>query len=395
MHFVSRLSTAPRLETAVSELSESVLDALGGAHPDLALVFVAAQHRESWLELPRLLSERLGGSVLVGCSGGGVIGGGREIEQSAAVSLTAAQLPGVEITPFHLAPESIPPPGTPTRDWNAALGISDSSDAHFVVLPDPLTSRAHDFVGALDAAYPGSVVIGGLASGSDQRGQHALFVGDDVHGAGVAGLALSGNIEIDTVVAQGCRPVGSPLFVTRGEGNVIHELDGRRPADVLQDLHATLSERDRQLMRHSLSIGVAMAAGREVYRQGDFLVRNIIGLDGRSGAMAVGATIQTSQVVQFQLRDAKTSAADLETMLARYVTSGSARPAGALLFSCLGRGQYLYGQPDHDSSTFRKHLGAVPLGGFFCNGEIGPVGGHAYVHGYTSAFGMFRRKQAN
>lgn len=394
MHFVSRISASTRLEAAVAELCESVLEALGGADPDVAIAFVSAQHREGWVQLPRLLSERLGGAVVFGCSAGGVIGNGREIEQAAAVSLTAAHLPGVELTPFHLPPESVPPPGTPTRDWNARLGLPDGPTPQFIVLPDPLTSRAPDFVRALDAAYPESVVIGGLASGGDGRGQHALFVGHDVHGSGIAGLALAGNLEIDTVVAQGCRPVGTPLFVTRGEGNVIHELDGRKPSDVLQDLYASLTDRDRQLMRHSLSIGVAMAEGREVYRQGDFLVRNIIGLDGRTGAMAVGATVHSGLVVQFQLRDAKTSAADLETMLARYATTG-AKPAGALLFSCLGRGQYLYGQPDHDSTVFRGHLGAVPLGGFFCNGEIGPVGGHTYVHGYTSAFGLFRRKQTN
>ena len=394
VHFVSRISTAPRLEAAAAELCDSVLEALGGTDPDLAIVFVSPHHREAWVELPRLLGDRLGAAALVGCSGGGVIGGGREIEGSAAVSLTAAHLPGVELTPFHLAPESVPPPGTPTRDWNAGLGLPDGPIPHFIVLPDPLTIRAGDFVGALDAAYPRSVVIGGLASGGDQRGQHALFVGGDVHGSGIAGLGLSGNLEIDTVVAQGCRPVATPLFVTRAEGNVINELDGRRPSDVLQDLYTALSERDRQLMRHSLSIGVAMADGREVYRQGDFLVRNIIGLDGRNGAMAIGANVHPGQVVQFQLRDAKASAADLEAMLARYATTG-AKPAGALLFSCLGRGQSLYGQPDHDSTVFRGHLGPVPLGGFFCNGEIGPVGGHTYVHGYTSAFGLFRPKTTN
>jgi small ligand-binding sensory domain FIST len=394
VHFVSRISSAPRLEAAVAEVCDSVLEALGGSDPDLAIVFVSPQHREGWVQLPRLLGERLGAAVLLGCSGGGVIGGGREIEQAAALSLTAAHLPGVELTPFHLPTESVPPPGTPTRDWNARLGLPDGPTPHFVVLPDPLTSRAPDFVSALDSAYPESVVIGGLASGGDARGQHALFVGQDVHGSGIAGLSLAGNLEIDTVVAQGCRPVGTPLFVTRGEGNVIHELDGRRPSDALQELYNQLSERDRQLMRHSLSLGVAMTEGREVYRQGDFLVRNIVGLDGRTGAMAVGATVHAGLVVQFQLRDAKTSAADLDTMLARYASTG-AKPAGALLFSCLGRGQSLYGQPDHDSGVFRRHLGAVPLGGFFCNGEIGPVGGHAYVHGYTSAFAMFRRTQTN
>ena len=393
MHWVSRICGATKLETAVDEVCDAVLEGLGGTAPDLAIVFVAPQHRAGWVQLPALLGERLGGAVLLGCSGAGIIGGAREIEQAPAISVLAAHLPGVELTPFHLTPESIPPPGTARHDWDARLGLAESDDVSFVVLPDPLSTRANDFVAAIGEAYAGSTIVGGLASGGDQPGQHALLAGNEVYGAGVVGLAMSGNIVVDTVVAQGCRPVGAPLFVTRGSGHVISELDGRRPADVLQDLYGTLSDRDRKLMRHSLSLGVVMSDGREVYRQGDFLVRNIVGLDGSSGALAVAADVHDGQVVQFQLRDKQTSAADLETMLARHVTAHEDRPAGALLFSCLGRGQYLYGQPDHDSTMFRRHVGPVPLGGFFCSGEIGPVGGQTFVHGYTSVFALFRRKQ--
>jgi small ligand-binding sensory domain FIST len=395
VHWVSRISTAAKLETAVEEVSDAVLEGLGGADPDLAIVFVARQHRAGWVQLPRLLGERLGGPVLLGCSGAGIIGGAREVEQAAALSVVAAHLPGVELTPFHLSPETIPPPGTPTDTWNARLGLASDADASFLVLPDPLSTRAHDFVAAMDAAYPEATIVGGLASGGDQPGQHALMAGHEAYGSGVVGLALSGNIRVDSIVAQGCRPVGSPLFVTRADNQIVHQLDGRRPADVLQDLYTTLSEADRRLMRHSLSLGVVMTEGQQVYRQGDFLIRNIVGLDNETGAMAVAADLHKGQVVQFQLRDKQTSAADLEMMLARHVTAHPDRPAGALMFSCLGRGRDLYGEPDHDSGMFRRHVGPVPIGGFFCNGEIGPVAGSTFVHGYTSAFALFRRKQTD
>ena len=96
--------------------------------------------------------------------------------------------------------------------------------------------------------------------------------------------------------------------------------------------------------------------------------------------------------VRFHLRDAKTSAEDLHAMLTGYENTLSRKQdlSGALLFSCLGRGEYLYGEPNFDSNVFQQHLGDLPVGGFFCNGEIGPVGGETFLHGYTSSFGLFR-----
>jgi small ligand-binding sensory domain FIST len=177
------------------------------------------------------------------------------------------------------------------------------------------------------------------------------------------------------------------MFVTRVDGRVIHELDGRRPLDVLQELVEQADAHDRRLFGHSLFLGVVMREQQPAYGQGDFLIRNIVGLDGERGALAVAALVEAGAVVQFHLRDAKTSADDLDGLLGR---QQGPPPAGALLFSCLGRGAYLYGHPEHDTQAFRRVLGAVPLGGFFCNGEIGPVQGATFLHGYTSAFGLFR-----
>jgi small ligand-binding sensory domain FIST len=202
----------------------------------------------------------------------------------------------------------------------------------------------------------------------------------------LVGVALSGNVTVDTIVAQGCRPIGQPMFVTRCERNVLHELDGRRAIVVMQALHDTLSPRDRELLRSSLFLGVVMDESRQEYTHGDFLIRNVLGIDPQQGSLVVGTALHQGQVVQFHLRDAQTSAEDLTALLARY----RERPAGSLLFSCLGRGQHLYGQADHDTEAFRAAVGDVPLGGFFCNGEIGPVRGRTFLHGYTSAFGLFR-----
>ena len=159
---------------------------------------------------------------------------------------------------------------------------------------------------------------------------------------------------------------------------------------MLQELHGGLPRRDQELFRHSLFVGVVMREKSDVYRQGDFLIRNIVGLDAERGALAVGALLGEGTIVQFHLRDAKTSAEDLEEILAHLAPDKRAEARGSLLFSCLGRGKHLYGRADHDTDAFRRHLGEVPLGGFFCNGEIGPVHGSTFLHGYTSSFGLFR-----
>jgi small ligand-binding sensory domain FIST len=181
------------------------------------------------------------------------------------------------------------------------------------------------------------------------------------------------------------------MFVTRGLRNVVFELDGAPVLEVLESLYESLDVDDQALFRQALFVGVVMDREREVYRQGDFLIRNLFGIDAKTGGLAVGTLLEPNQVLQFHVRDARTSAEDLEAMLDRHrADSALHRPSGALLFSCLGRGAGLYGEPDHDTRAFLSRVGPVPVGGFFCNGEIGPVRGRTFVHGYTSAFGLFR-----
>ncbi len=217
-----------------------------------------------------------------------------------------------------------------------------------------------------------------------------LYLDDAVHRGGLVGVALSGDVRVDTLVAQGCRPIGEPMFVTRSVDNQIYALDGRSPLEVLQQLYERLGRRDRELFPHSLFVGLVMREKSEVYRRGDFLIRNVAGLDAERGALVVGARVAEGTIVQFHLRDADTSAEDLEQMLSSLAPEQRTQARGALLFSCLGRGRHLYGRVDHDTESFRRHLGEVPLGGFFCNGEIGPVQGTTFLHGYTSSFGLFR-----
>jgi small ligand-binding sensory domain FIST len=222
---------------------------------------------------------------------------------------------------------------------------------------------------------------------------NALICEDKVFRDGCVGLSITGNVVVDSLVAQGCRPIGSPMRITRCKDNFLIELDGKAAVHALKETLNDLSDDDQNLARNSLFLGVAMNEFKDEIKAGDFLIRNIMGIEPRTGALAVGQLLTVGRTVQFHIRDAATSSDDLRHLLKEYKhdqTLGQA--SGALLFSCLGRGRHLYGEPNHDSDCFREFLGDIPLAGFFCNGEIGPVGGTTFLHGYTSSFGIFKEK---
>lgn len=395
MKWCSTVSEQPELECAASEAVAEVRRQLDGAKPDLVVVFVSASHANRYDELRAMIGDELGDATFVGCSARSVIGGGREVEDRPGLSLTVACLPGVDVVPFHVGSNPLPERETRAAAWQRLVGVSPRAGPHFVLLSDPFSFDVEGFVRGLDATFPRARKVGGVASGGRTPGNNALYLGDRVYRAGLVGIALSGNLELDAVVAQGCRPIGQPMFVTRCRENWLLELDARPALEVLQAIYRRLSPEDQQLCRGSLFLGLGMRGSQSEYRQGDFLIRNLLGSDAATGAIAVGALLQDAQVVQFHLRDARTSAEDLERRLERYRGEISPHAArGALLFSCLGRGSQLYGRGDHDSEALRRCLGDVALGGFFCNGEIGPVESTTFLHGYTSAFGIFRERGA-
>jgi len=378
---------------AVAEALESIDADLGGVPADLILLFVYPNQTDQYQTVVEAIVERYPRAALVGCSAEGVVGGGEEVEHEPALALTAAVLPGVRAEVFHLLPSEMELLGDDPLLWRRRFDVTPGEKPQFLLFPDPFTCDADTLVRVLDLAYPVSPKVGGLASGGASPGENRLFAGEEIHSAGAVGVMLSGNILMDTIVAQGCRPIGDPLFVTWAEDNVLCQLEGRRATEVLSELYDSLPGSDQQLFRSSLHLGVVMQEGAQEYAHGDFLIRNVIGMDPESGVLAVGARLRNGQVVQFHVRDAKTSAADLETMLDRCRQDlGGASAQGALLFACLGRGERLYGVADHDSSLMTAYLGHMPIGGFFCNGEIGPVGGQSFLHGYTSSIAVFRAR---
>ncbi len=380
MRWASAIATDDSFLKAIASAAREIRDQLESDDPDLVFAFVSPHHRSVWDSLPRLLAGEFPSAVRLGASGGGIIGSGHEIEGRAAVSLTAARLPNVGIRSFILDEGA-------TFD---GVDVGDADPVALVVLGEPSRGDIEELLAAIDERIPTTTVVGGMASGARHVGENFLLHDDRLLSEGVVGVALSGDVAVDSIVAQGCRPIGNPMFVTGCDGSMLLEIDGRRPIDVLHELFESLSPRDQGLLRYSLFLGLVMQGEQSTYSHGDFLVRNVIGIDAESGVLAVSAALTPHQVIQFHLRDAQTSADDLRSHLAAYRSRRMPSPRGALLFSCLGRGTGLYHVPDHDSRELATALGPIPIGGFFCNGEIGQVQNRTYLHGYTSSIALFR-----
>jgi len=389
MRWQSAISRRAKTDLAVREAIAEARQVFGDLSADLVFCFFSPHHVAAARDVAAQLGRHFPGAVVLGCSAQSCIGGAVEVEEGPSLSLTLANLPGVSLQAFHVSAGALAALGADSAGWQEIAGVGPGARPAFVLLGDPFSGNTEAVIGGLEAAYPGAVQVGGLASGGQSPGESVLLLRDRVINEGFIGLALTGDVEIDTVVAQGCRPIGQPMFITRSAQNVIFEVDGRPPMTVLDELAENASERELRLFQTSLFVGLQMNPEQVELGRGDFLVRNVIGGDRETGALVVGAVVKDTQVVQFQLRDGVTAAEDLEIGLSRQADK-NVQASGALLFSCLGRGRGMYGSENHDTAALQRILGDISVSGFFCNGEIGPVQGRTFLHGYTSAFGIFR-----
>jgi len=410
MKWVSAISTSPSLETAVKEVAHQIKEQLG-RQPDVAFVFVSVAFASEYARLMPLIQTFLPTAHVVGCSGSGVIGMDdefpAEIEVGPALSITAAHLPNVNIKSFHLTESDLPDLDSPPEAWSELIGVRAEAQPSFVLLADPFSSGTSELLQGMDYAYPEATKVGGLAGIESFSRNSGLFCQGELHREGIVGVAMSGEIVMEAIVAQGCRPIGDLYRVSEGDRNIMLKLEpdsaeegglGKPPLEILQNIFQGMSEEDRELAQNALFLGVAQSGFKSSLSRRDFLIRNLVGVDPKSGAIAVADKIRSGMRVQFHIRDAQTSEEDLERLLQRYrveslenqleKTKPIAAPVGALLFACTGRGEGLYDQPNFDSDLFEKYLGPLPIGGFFCNGEIGPVGATTFLHGFTSVFGI-------
>jgi len=389
--FASALSTREQTEHAVEEVCASALDALGGAVPDLAVCFFSGDHVGLSDPLAARLVSRLGTENVLACSAESVAGVGREIEIDSAVSLWVACLPGTNLVPMHLQYERSPEGGS-FSGWPETLPdpwpVTPGPDgAALLVLGDPFSFPADLLLELVNDGHPGLPVVGGMASAGHQPGENRLILGRQVFDQGAVALLIDGGIRIETVVSQGCRPIGDPFVITRAERNVIYELGGLPAYRRLVEVFQTLPTREQQLVQRGLHVGRVVSEYRDHFEHGDFLIRNVVGVDANAGAIAIADYVRPGQTVQFHVRDAETADADLRQTLA--ARPHGATPRGALLFTCNGRGTRLFPEPHHDAGVVGEMLGRIPLAGFFAAGELGPVAGHNFLHGFTASVVLF------
>jgi small ligand-binding sensory domain FIST len=384
---VTRIGAAVSLHASPAaagyEAALRAREQLGDAPVDLACVFATPEHRSAAAEVVAAVREILAPRHVLGCVAQGVVAGERELEEGPAVSVWAASLPGAAIAPFHLDAEAFDDDG----DDEPALPPFDEAGI-VLLLVDPFTFPADRLLRATDERYPGLPVVGGIALGGTGPGLQALVVDDDVHTEGAVGASIAG-VPVQAVVSQGCAPLGRESVITSADENVVLELAGRPALERLRETVAGLSERERALASRGLLAGIVIDENKPAYARGDFLMRSILGADESSGAIAVGEQVRVGQTLRFHARDAASAADDLSETLADALGQTAAAPAGALLFTCNGRGAGLFGAPDHDAGAIAGALASHAVGGFFCGGEIGPVGGRSFVHGFTATLALF------
>jgi small ligand-binding sensory domain FIST len=358
---------------------------------DLCLVFASGPHLPMAKWLLSEVHDRLGPRNLIGCGAGGTLAQGRELEEGPGVVVWAASLPGAEVSTMHLSAER-DGEGFRLLGLPAELAGPDSEDASraggaIIPLCDPFSFPSELLLEALERARPRAPVLGGLASASFAGGTVLLRDGE-VHSDGAVAAVLSG-VEVLPCVSQGAVPVGAEMAITAAEGNVIAELAGKPSMERLGEVIAALPERERELAAAGVLLGIVIDENRPSYERGDFLVRPIIGADRGTGALVTGERVRVGQTVRLHIRDAASADEDLrEALRAQAQALGDQGAAGALLFTCNGRGSNMFDVPDHDAAAIEDSLGA-PAAGFFCAGEIGPVGGRNFLHGFTATMAVF------
>ncbi|MBU6414057.1 MAG: FIST C-terminal domain-containing protein [Planctomycetes bacterium] len=407
------LSTHPEALDALEQACTQVMLALGGSPIACALVFLSKHHVHEAEPLARHARIALNTTNVLGCSAESVIGGTFELEGSPGISVLAISGGGVSIHPFssdevpqrldEMSPEAV------SILAENLLGPRDTLRGA-IMLADPFTTPVIKLFPMLNRLLDGKPLVGGMASAAADPGSNVLLAasGDAVRPSGLVGLALHGKIQLDTVVSQGCAPIGPNLVITKCKKNLVFEVGGRSIFEAIREVVESLSDAQREQMKQGLFVGRVIDEYKQQFGRGDYLIRGIVGVDERSGSVAVGDLMRIGQTIRLHIRDGQTAREDLEMLMDAQQLHGA--PVGCLLVSCNGRGQRLFGRPNIDAGTVCRAFqpmepgetrakighaidsqpGPVPLAGFFGAGEFGPIGRSNFLHGHTAVATLLR-----
>ena len=381
-------------EAELQRWAEDLRRRLGAPQVSLGLVFLSprlSQHAAAVLEVLRVHARI---PLLVGCSGASLVAGAEEIEEQPGLALGLYYLPGAELKATHFTQREVEQDGD-ADFWHQHTGVLPVDTHGWLVFADPFQMDCESWMRQWNEAYPGLPVVGGLASGDPGEQGTELYLNGEVFDDGGVALSVGGEVALASVVSQGCTPIGETWTLTRVERNLIHGIANRRAYDVLADTWNHLSDAEKQKTQGNLFIGLVINEYLDDFHRGDFLIRNLLGADPASGIVAVGAFPRLGQTIQFQRRDAAAATEDMREMLTRARRDyADATIYGGCLCCCNGRGRSLFGEASHDTRLIQRELGPLGLAGFFCNGEIGPVGKRSFLHGFTASLALFVQNRA-
>ena len=393
-HFASALSTDADPEVAFARATKAVVAGLGGLRPDLLVAFVSHHHGDAIEQLGPRLAQATGARSVLGCTGESIVGADQEVERGPALALWAGVLPNTKLRPFTV---EVVQQDDETLAFSRLPTVRDRGRASLLMLADPFAFPMSEYLEVLNTRLAGVPAVGGMASGGQGPGQNFLFTGDGVAASGAVGVVIEGAVEVRSVVSQGCRPVGRPFVITACKDNFVLKLGGKSAVQVLMETLHELPASDRALLQSRPFVGLAVDPTKSSFERGDFLVRQLIGIEPQQGALAINdGSIRVGMTVQFLVRDAATAGEDLTHLMrdsgvAEGDPAADAGSIGALVFSCNGRGTRMFTTPNHDIGCVQAAFSArVPAAGFFANGEIGPVGGRNFLHGFTASVAVFR-----
>jgi small ligand-binding sensory domain FIST len=358
----------------------------------LGLVFLSPKffpHAAQVLEILRLHARI---PLLAGCSGGGLVANAEEIEGAGGLVLALYSLPGATLKGVRITEEQVAAAGG-ENFWPAETGVAKDKVNGWLAFIDPFHLDAEKWLRSWNENYSAMPAYGGLASGNYPEPLTQLYLDGEVFEDGGVAVAVGGDVALAGVISQGCTPIGEAWTLTRVRQNLIQHIGNRPAYAVLSETVQQLPAEEQRKAAGNLHIGLVVNEYMEDFHRGDFLVRNLLGGDPNSGVLAVGALPRTGQTIQFQRRDAAAASEDLNGLLAQAKKNLAGREIyGGCLFCCNGRGKNLFGRSSHDAGLVQAHFGPAGIAGFFCNGEIGPIGQKNFLHGNTALLALFVKK---
>jgi len=379
-------------EAALQDWAEGLRRDLAGSRVSLGLVFMAPRFFPYAKQILEILRVHAQVPLLAGCSSQGLIVGEEEVEENAGITLGLYSLPGVELKGFHFRQEQVDEANGPGY-WRLETEVEPEQTNGWLAFLDPFHIDSEGWLKSWNEAYAPLPVLGGLASGDFNEQLTQVYLNGEVYEEGGIAISVGGEVKLAGMTSQGCTPIGDTWTLTKVEQNVIHEIGNRPAYEVLAETFNQLTPEDQKQARGNLFIGLVVNEYLDEFNRGDFLIRNLLGADARAGSITVGALPRLGQTVQFQRRSAAAATQDMAELLVRTKRQlGEQQVLGGCLCSCNGRGRNLFGRPNHDAEMVQQQLGPLGLSGFFCNGEIGPVGERNFLHGYTASLALFVKK---